>query len=119
MGRKLGYENYVQLGYYRMGRNCYTKGDVEKFRASVVKYLVPVAEKIFKNNLTGNNNAESEIMTWADGSKTKDYRYVLATGNSSDTYMTHIEYVVPSNSELLTRFGIRKITRNAIDYSCV
>lgn len=69
--------------------------------------------------VTGNNNAESEIMTWADGSKTKDYRYVLATGNSSDTYMTHIEYVVPSNSELLTRFGIRKITRNAIDYSCV
>ena len=48
MGRKLGYEGYTTLGYYRMGRNCYTKEDVEKFRAAVVKYLVPVADKIYR-----------------------------------------------------------------------
>ena len=35
MGRKLGYDGYTQLGYYRMGRNCYTKADVEQFRAAV------------------------------------------------------------------------------------
>ena len=32
MGKKLGYDGYTQLGYYRMQRNCYTKEDVEKFR---------------------------------------------------------------------------------------
>ena len=48
MGRALGYEGYTTLGYYRMGRNCYTKEDVEKFRAAVVKYLVPVAEEIYR-----------------------------------------------------------------------
>ncbi len=48
MGKKLGYEGYTTLGYYRMGRNCYTKEDVEKFRAAVVKYLVPVAESIYR-----------------------------------------------------------------------
>ena len=48
MGRKLGYDGYTELGYYRMGRNCYTKEDVEKFRAAVVKYLVPVADGIYK-----------------------------------------------------------------------
>ena len=48
MGRKLGYEGYTTLGYYRMGRNCYTKDDVEKFRAAVVKYLVPVADSIYR-----------------------------------------------------------------------
>ena len=48
MGRKLGYEGYTTLGYYRMGRNCYTKEDVEKFRTAVQKYLVPVAEDIYK-----------------------------------------------------------------------
>ena len=48
MGRKLGYDGYTELGYYRMGRNCYTKDDVEKFRAAVVKYLVPVADGIYK-----------------------------------------------------------------------
>ena len=48
MGKKLGYEGYTTLGYYRMGRNCYTKEDVEKFRAAVVKYLVPVADRIYR-----------------------------------------------------------------------
>lgn len=48
MGKKLGYEGYTTLGYYRMGRNCYTKEDVEKFRSAVIKYLVPVADDIYR-----------------------------------------------------------------------
>ena len=48
MGRKLGYDGYTQLGYYRMERNCYTKEDVEQFRAAVRKYLVPVADSIMR-----------------------------------------------------------------------
>ena len=48
MGKKMGYEGYTTLGYYRMSRNCYTKADVEKFRAAVQKYLVPVADKIYR-----------------------------------------------------------------------
>ncbi len=48
MGRKLGYDGYTELGYYRMQRNCYTKEDIEKFRTAVVKYLVPVADSIYK-----------------------------------------------------------------------
>lgn len=48
MGKKLGYEGYTTLGYYRMGRNCYTKEDVERFRAAVRDYVVPVAAEIYK-----------------------------------------------------------------------
>ncbi|MBQ1387051.1 MAG: M3 family oligoendopeptidase, partial [Erysipelotrichales bacterium] len=48
MGKKLGYEGYTELGYYRMSRNCYDKNDVEKFRSAVQKYLVPVAAKVYK-----------------------------------------------------------------------
>lgn len=48
IGKKLGYEGYTTLGYYRMGRNCYDKNDVEKFRTAVQKYLVPVADEIYK-----------------------------------------------------------------------
>ena len=48
MGKKLGYDGYTQLGYYRMGRNCYAKEDVEKFRAAVRQYLVPLADRIFR-----------------------------------------------------------------------
>ncbi|MBE6543024.1 MAG: M3 family oligoendopeptidase [Ruminococcaceae bacterium] len=46
MGRKMGYDGYTELGYNRMSRNCYSKHDVEKFREAVIKYLVPVADKI-------------------------------------------------------------------------
>ena len=46
MGKKLGYEGYTTLGYYRMQRNCYTKADIEQFRAAVVRYLVPVADRV-------------------------------------------------------------------------
>ena len=49
MGRKLGYDGFTQLGYYRMERNCYTKEDIEKFRAAVIKYIVPVADSIKRN----------------------------------------------------------------------
>ena len=48
MGKKLGYEGYTTLGYYRMGRNCYTKEDVEAFRAAVREYLVPVADEVYR-----------------------------------------------------------------------
>lgn len=42
----MGYENYVTLGYYRMGRNCYDKNMVEKFRNQVKRDLVPYATKL-------------------------------------------------------------------------
>lgn len=46
MGRKLGYESFAPLGYLQMQRNCYTREDIAKFRANVLKYLVPLATKI-------------------------------------------------------------------------
>ncbi len=48
MGKNLGYENYIPLGYDRMGRNCYGKEEVERFREAVRKYLVPVADAIYR-----------------------------------------------------------------------
>ena len=48
MARKLGYDGFTQLGYYRMERNCYTKEDIEKFRGAVIKYLVPVANQVYR-----------------------------------------------------------------------
>ena len=43
---KLGYENFIQLGYYRMNRNCYGKEDVKRFREQVKRDFVPFAEKL-------------------------------------------------------------------------
>ena len=44
--RAMGYEDYLELGYYRMNRNCYGKEEVEAFRRQVKEYLVPFAEKL-------------------------------------------------------------------------
>jgi len=43
---KMGYKNYVELGYYRMNRNCYDKYDVENFRKQIKEDFVPFAEKL-------------------------------------------------------------------------
>ncbi|MCL2362738.1 MAG: M3 family oligoendopeptidase [Defluviitaleaceae bacterium] len=46
IAKKLGYENFIQLGYYRMQRNCYDKNLVAKFREGVVKHIVPLANRL-------------------------------------------------------------------------
>ena len=48
MGRKLGHDGYIHLGYDRMQRNCYDKADVERFRAAVVDYIVPIAYSVYE-----------------------------------------------------------------------
>lgn len=48
IAKNLGLEDFTQLGYYRMRRNSYTKEDVAKFREAVQKYLVPLADKIYR-----------------------------------------------------------------------
>ncbi|MCR5453026.1 MAG: M3 family oligoendopeptidase [Lachnospiraceae bacterium] len=48
MGNTLGFGGYTGLGYCRMLRNWFNKEDVEKFRANVREYLVPVADKLRK-----------------------------------------------------------------------
>ena len=46
MSQKLGLKDYIELGYYRMTRNCYDRNDIEKFHQAVQKYIVPVADSI-------------------------------------------------------------------------
>lgn len=46
--RLMGYENYIPLGYDRMGRNCYDPVKVAAFREQVVKDLVPLVHKLKK-----------------------------------------------------------------------
>lgn len=44
--RMLGYDNFVELGYYRMNRNCYDKKMVENFRKQIKEVFVPFVEKL-------------------------------------------------------------------------
>ena len=47
MAQKLGYENYIPLGYYRMNRFDYNQDDVKQYRQEILKEVVPVAQKLY------------------------------------------------------------------------
>lgn len=44
--KTMGYDNYLELGYYRMQRNCYGQADVESFRKQIKKDFVPFVNKL-------------------------------------------------------------------------
>ncbi len=44
--RRLGFSSYVELGFIRMGRNCYTPQDIASFREQVVRDLVPLTVQV-------------------------------------------------------------------------
>jgi len=42
----LGYENFIDLGYYRMGRSDYGPKEVSNFRKQIVDHVVPIVNKL-------------------------------------------------------------------------
>lgn len=48
MAKKLGYKNYVELGYIRMNRFDYTPEMVSSYREAIREEVTPLANKIFK-----------------------------------------------------------------------
>lgn len=45
-GRMLGYDNYIQLGYDRLGRNCYGAKELTEFREQIARDLVPIIAEV-------------------------------------------------------------------------
>ncbi|MCL2854131.1 MAG: M3 family oligoendopeptidase [Defluviitaleaceae bacterium] len=46
IAKKLGYESFTELGYYRMQRNCFDEAMVTKFRQGIIEHIVPLILKI-------------------------------------------------------------------------
>lgn len=62
IARKLGYDNYIGLGYKRRQRIDYTEADVQSYRDEVVKEVVPIAAKIIAQKAENPNL--DEIYFW-------------------------------------------------------
>lgn len=45
-GRLLGYDNYIQLGYDRLSRNCYGGKELASFREQIARDLVPIIAEV-------------------------------------------------------------------------
>lgn len=48
MGKALGFENYIPLGYLLQGRSDYGVNEVASFREQVRKEIVPLCEKLYE-----------------------------------------------------------------------
>ena len=48
IAKKLGFKNFVELGYIRMSRYDYDENDVATYREEVLKHIVPVASRLYK-----------------------------------------------------------------------
>ena len=48
ISKKLGYKNFVELGYVRMNRFDYNEEMVKKFRKQVEEFIVPVNNKLYE-----------------------------------------------------------------------
>ena len=74
MADKLGYGNFVRLGYINMRRNSYDAAAVSRFREQVKKSLVPFLEELHerrRNNLSvGKLKFYDEDIFFADGNPT-------------------------------------------------
>ncbi len=73
MGRNLGFENFIPLGYMLQGRTDYNADDVASFREQVKEDLVPFCEKLYKKQ------AERICV---DKIKAYDEKYVFNDGNA-------------------------------------
>lgn len=50
MAKKLGYDNFIELGYCRMNRLCYDRQAVAEFRRNVLRDIVPAVSALRTEN---------------------------------------------------------------------
>lgn len=50
MAKKMGYKNFVELGYHRMGRLCYDEKSVAEFRENILRDITPVVARLRTEN---------------------------------------------------------------------
>ena len=51
IAKKLGFKNYVELGYLNMGRTDWNAKDVKKYREQIADVVVPLAQKLYKQQI--------------------------------------------------------------------
>ena len=73
IAKKLGYENFVQLGYDRLSRVDWNSKDASDYREKIYKYIVPLYKKIC--------SAQQARLGYEDGMKYYDISTFYKSGN--------------------------------------
>lgn len=109
---KLGYEDFVQLGYDRMGRLDWTYKDAREYRNKVFKYIVPLSNEIF--------NKQKDRLGYGEDTKFFDYNIFYKTGNptpkyDADTLVRKAEEMYEKMSPVLGKYFSFMVQHNCMD----
>ena len=86
IAKKLGFNNFLELGYLRMNRIDYNSKMIDSFRKDILKYIVPLASNLYdeqKKRLELNNfNYYDEKFEFNDGNPTPkgDSNWIVEEG---------------------------------------
>ena len=85
MAKKLGFENFVELGYLRLGRTDYNAEMVANYRKQIATEVVPVCNKLYKAQMKSLGIKKPQAF---------DYALSFASGNAKPAgdpdYLEHI-----------------------------
>ena len=87
MARKLGFANFISLGYKRMHRVDFDQADVERYRDQVLRHIVPIATEIMRRRAKALGLSEiaywDEALASPSGNPTPkgDHDWVVARGH--------------------------------------
>ena len=79
MAKKLGFKDYVEMGYIRMNRFDYDRDDVANYRRQVLEDVVPVANRLYERQ---------RERLGLDSLKCFDEKFEFASGNPAPKYPT-------------------------------
>jgi M3 family oligoendopeptidase len=91
MARKLGFANFIDLGYKRMHRVDFDQADVERYREQVLRHIVPIANEIMQRRAHAFGLSEmmywDEALTSPGGNPTPkgDHDWIVARGRDALT----------------------------------
>lgn len=92
--KKLGFKNFVELGYYSLGRTDYNSEDVKNYREQIYNDLVPITKKLFANQARRLNIKNP---MWYD------YNLEFSSGNA--TPKGNKDYLVEKAQEMYSKLS--------------
>ncbi|MDR2610309.1 MAG: M3 family oligoendopeptidase [Clostridiales Family XIII bacterium] len=87
--RKLGYENFIPLGYKRMQRDWFGPEDLPAFRAAVKELIVPLATQLTRDQAA--RTGMPWPMNFSENSLTFRSGLPKPVGTQEDTFRTGVE----------------------------
>lgn len=103
IAKKLGFNNFVELGYIRMMRTDYNAEMVKNFREQVLKYIVPVASDLYKRQA---ERLGLEKLTYVDEN------FEFLSGNA--TPKGNPEYIMENGKKMYSELS--KETKEFFDF---